>query len=487
MGYETVSESSEGFGSAVNEQVAAAKYIKTSARLSHRLDLRSKTVLTLAENSSQTAECGFSVYRTQNGWQLGIHVADVSEYVCENSPLDLEARRRAAAVETETGISPMLPSAIIDMCSLAEGREKLTVSMILDIDSEGNATSVRFDESVIRVSANCIFEEVDHIALASDKSSIMLIREKYSPLADCITNMYELAALFCAKRRAAGGLDCTVFRRVYEKNSDGKAIGFRFESEPDSRAMIREIGYFASAAVGRFMLKNKLPCMFIGQAPLPNHIIDCLYNLTECKSKESDPTRLTADIAESAKGKEIYPFVCDLISANLPCPKFSCKPIVNAASGYDTLISFVHPTKRYSDILTQRIIKETIAAEAKPSNLNVNRHLKLVERSAEEASVGAKFAYDCRRANDFRRASEYILNSDKSEFSAYTVAEDSNENAVLFMKCGLNAVIPPEYRGNAEIAVGTPLRVEVVSMGTADEPIIVKPIDVSRETSPRRT
>lgn len=466
----------ENFGRAVNEQVAAAKHIKTSAHLSHRLDLRSKTVFTLTDDNSRPAECGFSIYRTANGWQLGIHVADVSEYVCEDSPLDLEARRRSAAVETENGISPMLPSAIIELCNLANGEEKLAVSIMLDIDTEGNATDVRFDESVVRVSGNCIFEEVDQMASASDKSSIMLIREKYSPLSECIINMYELAALFCAKRRAGGGLDCTVFRRVYEKNGEGKAVGFRRESEPDSRAMIREIGYFASAAVGRFMLKNKLPCMFIGQEPLPRHVIECLYKLAGCKSNETDPSRLVADIADSAKGKDIYGFVCDMISANLPCSEFSCKPIANAASGYDTLISFVHPAKRYSDILTQRIIKEMIAAEAKSSNLNVNRHLKLVERSAEEASVGARFAYDCRRVNDFRLASEYVFNSDKTEFSAYTLVSDDNGAAILFMECGLNAVIPPEYRDGAELAVGAQVTVEVIAPGTADEPVIVKPI-----------
>lgn len=473
MAHETVAES---FGRDVISQISAAKRIRTSSRLARRLDLRGKTVFTLTENAHQNAECAFSITRTHNGWQLGIHVADVSEYVCEDSPLDLEARRRFASVETEKGVSPMLPNEILELCCFQNGVDKLAVSMILDIDSKGNASAIRFEESVVCVSGNLVFSEIDQMEGTSDKSAVMLIRDKYSAFSECVIDMYELAALFCAKRRANGGLDCTVFRRVYEKGEDGKAKAFRRESEPDSRAMIREIGYFASAAVGRFMLDNALPCMFIGQETLPDNVIEYLYKLTGCESKETDPARLLADIADCAKGTELYGFVCDLISASLPCSVFYGKPAVNASCGYNTVISFVHPAHRYSDILTQRIIKETIAAKAKTYNLNINRYLKYVDRAAADASASERYLYDCRKANQFRLATEFLLNSDQSEFLAYPCIVDGNGNLLLFMECGLNAVAPKEYVGNLEFAVGSPISVEVITLGEDFQPVIVRPV-----------
>ena len=91
-------ETFEAFPKNVIEQANAASRIRTASQLSRRLDLRSKTIFTFGEKPDSPSSCAFSVYPNGIGWQLGIHVADVSEYVPEGSPIDVEARRRLAAV-----------------------------------------------------------------------------------------------------------------------------------------------------------------------------------------------------------------------------------------------------------------------------------------------------------------------------------------------------------------------------------------------------
>ncbi len=465
----------EGFSKEIISQITAAKRIRPASHLSRRLDLRGKTVFTVKEAPGDISEYAFSIDTTRSGWRLGFHIADVSEYVIENSPLDLEAHRRFATVTTENGISPMLPKEIVQLCDLSGGGDKLAVSLLMDIKPNGELINIEFEETVIRIAENCYFSEIDEMACNADPSALMLLREKYASLINPITWMYELAAMFCAKRSKNGGLDCTVFRRIYERDSKGN-VSFRRESEPDSRAMIREIGYFASKTVGEFMLKRKLPCMFIGQDTLPEHILKYLYNLTGSASLQTQRAHLLAGIANASKGSEIYGFVCDIIGANLPCSVFSTEPIINASCGYDTVVSFVRPANRYSDLLTQRIIKEMIVAKGNAGNINLNRYKTFVETACKSATEAEKFAFDCYVANNRRLAVQYLLTSNATEFPAYPAFAEGDGSFNLFMECGLHAVIPAEYRGNKEFPVGRPIMVEVITIGGDDEPIAVRPI-----------
>ena len=90
------------------EQTKVASKIKPSSYLPHRLDLRGKTILTFAMSNGKSSECGLSLQKTQTGWELGIHVADVDEYVCDGSPIDSEAKKRCATISDGFTKSEML-------------------------------------------------------------------------------------------------------------------------------------------------------------------------------------------------------------------------------------------------------------------------------------------------------------------------------------------------------------------------------------------
>lgn len=466
------------FPKEVIEQAAAARKLRPSSYLSKRLDLRSKTVITFAEEGDKLSECAVSLYRMGgNTWQLGFHVPDVAEYVCEGSPLDLDARRRHAAVHNGFTEYDLFPDTITyDVCNLAVGRDRLALSVFLDIDSNGRLVSVNFDESVIHVAECCIYSEIDQLGLAEEVSSVISLREKYSPLMGILLDMYELAALFCADRRERGGLDCTVFRRIFENDKERRIVGFRYEHEPDSKAMVRELSYFAADAVGKFMADNKLPCIYIGQDTIDPSGLELLSRLVGLKDNSGDSFMRASKIADLAKGSPYYEFVCEALGRELPCSKFSDKPIFNSVVATDHLVSLTHPVTRYSALLTQRMLKASIAASGDPKNINLNKYRKIAKSAAIEATKVEDFLYSIRNEYFDVATREYIEYSGHNVFSGFPLTRHESGSLSILMVCGVNAVMPGEYADGFDFSVGASYNFEVIALGTDDEPMLVKPL-----------
>ena len=463
------------FPKKVCEQAKAAAKLKPASQLTRRYDLRGKTVLTFGETPTSTSDLAISLYKTANGWQLGIHIADVAEYVCVGSPLDNEAIRRNASFNNGYLKSDMLPSELTnDVCNLITGADRLCVSVLLDIDLDGALKSVEIDESVVRVAAKCVYNEIDQIGFVQEQSSIHALREKYRPYASILTDMYELAAIFCDRRRRNGALDCSVYRKIFKRDENGKIIDFRFEAEPDSRAMYREIGYFAAEAIGNYMHSLEMPCIYIGQSGLAEHKLDYLENLLGVKSQNRDIDARTVEIAEIAKGSQYYEFVCDLMRSTLPRAIYSDSPTYNLHCASDKVVSLIRPTTRYTDILTQRAMKTCIAANGNPKNLNINRVRQQIADSVESANNAEGFIYTALRSFIKMSAYEYIESSGETIFEGFPIRLDDDGRALVLMICGALAYIPAEFV-NKDVCIGKLSGFEMITVGNEQTPCIVKP------------
>lgn len=460
----------------VIDQANTAARLKTSSLLAKRLDLRGKTVFSFSDSNETVPEYAFSVYRKQSGWQLGVHVSDVAEYVCEGSPLDVEAAKRLITVNNGFVSSDMLPQKISkDLCGLSVGSDKLAVSVLLDIDEKGKTTSIVFEESVIRIAQNCVYKEIDDLAFSSDTSAVFPLREKYGAIFNPIGEMYELAALFCNLRRENGGLDCGVFKRVYNRDENGNIVSFSRIAEPDTRAMVREIGYYVSQAIGTYLYNKKLPCIFVGTETVPEETLDYLGKLIGFDDKTLSSNERTASIADKAKGLPYYGLVCDIISASLPCSVYSAKPIFSTFCGCDKIVSFINPANRYADLITQRMIKTCIAAKGDPKNLNINRYRKILSAAAENANRAAKFAFETSRKFANVASIEYLEHSSEKSFTGFPLLKDESGTVQVMLECGAFAVVPSEYSKNFDFEIAKPYSFEIVALGTDYELTVVKP------------
>ena len=247
-------------------QSREAQRLRISSLLSRREDLRGR-VVAFSEDDTLPADTAFSAKRLPHGgWRLGVHVTDANEFLPVGSPLELAAGERLAAVP---GGAEMLPPGFVrEVLALATGAQRPAVSVILDIDPSGSVQSVTFCESVIRVACNCLFAELDSLSTTADPSAVMPLREKYAAVYGTVVEMYELAGVLFNLRREAGGLDHTRLGREFKDGVYSRSY------EADSRAMLREIYYFVSAAVGRLMSERGLPCLFTAQDTLQSPVAE---------------------------------------------------------------------------------------------------------------------------------------------------------------------------------------------------------------------
>ncbi len=460
----------------VIEQAAVAAKLKPASYLSRRLDLRGKTVLSFGDTQDGYSESALSLYRTEQGWQLGVHMADVAEYVCEGSPLDIEARRRRASVRNGFVKIDMLPEAISrELCNLAPSGDKLTLSVLLDIAPDGSLISVKFEESVLRVAERCIYEEIDQYGLAREASSVLALRNKYMPYTSIFADMYELAAMFYNKRLERGALDCPVYRRIFERDGQGNPISFKLELEPDSRAMVREIGYYAAEAIGSYMHANGLPCIFIGQSTVDEYATEYLCNLLNIENGECPCNFLSSEIIKRAKGSPYYRFVCEALQEGLPCAEYSEEPIFNIHCASDKVVSFVRPATRYTDLLAHRAIKASIAASNDPKNINLNRQRAIIAAATVEANNAEKYVYETKRRFYNLSAASYIEYNSKKTFEGFPLLRDESGAVPVLLCCGAKAVVPSDIAKDYSFTAGTLDSFEVIALGTESEAALVKP------------
>ncbi len=457
-------------------QAKAAANIRISPYLSNRLDLRGKTLLSFGEITDKHCECAVSVYRKEGGaWQLGLHVADVDEYVCEGSPLDEEAKLRCGAIRNGFGEVEMLPPTIVnDVCDLQVGKDRLAVSVFMDIGANGELENISFEESVVRIAEKCFYNEIDHLGFANDKSSIHALREKYAPYLNILLDMYELAAIFCSKRRERGGLDCTVFRRSFERGEDGK-LCFSYDQEPDSRAMVRELGYFAAEAIGKYMSERELPCIYVGQEALDVSALDFLGALVGEVDKTAPSYVRASSIADNAKGSPFYGFVCTAIRRALPCATFSDKPIFNSIGVSDHLVSFIHPVTKYSALLTLRMIKNGILASGDPKNLNLNKYRQIASAAAEKATEAEGMVCGAQKRYFIISAEEFVKNNLSALHKGFPFRIRENGDVSVMLICGLIATVQSQYVKENGLVIGEAYDFEIVDFNTEKPLVYVKP------------
>lgn len=169
-----------------------------------RVDFRNLQTVTIDGEDAKDLDDAISISKNKDGYTLGVHIADVSNYVTENSPLDKEAKSRGTSVYLVDRVIPMLPHKLSNgICSLNEGVDRLALSCVMDIDFKGNIVGHRICESVINVDRRMSYTSVKKILVDDDAEE----KEKYSDLVDMFFLMKELSELLRSRRENRGSID----------------------------------------------------------------------------------------------------------------------------------------------------------------------------------------------------------------------------------------------------------------------------------------
>src|SRR6266513_516823 len=254
------------FPHAVLQEASAVPETVTADAIDGREDLRGQFIVTIAPEDARDFDDAIHVEEIKGGWQLGVHIADVSAYVRPGSALDREAQRRGHSVYLPDRVIPMLPERLSNgVCILNPGVDRLTRSVFIHFDKNGVAKSARFARSVIRSAHRLTYKQ----AYAILKSA------PGDPLGERLHVAWELASLLRRKRFEHGSLDLDFPEVKLRLDETGKPVRLERIDNDESHQLIEEYMLAANAAVARELKKRTVPTIYrVHENPDPEKLAE---------------------------------------------------------------------------------------------------------------------------------------------------------------------------------------------------------------------
>ncbi len=349
----------EDFPAVVIKETAAIPDEVTDAEEKGRRDFRDDIVVTVDGATSKDFDDAISVVKKPNGYRLFVHIADVAEYVKENTPLDREAIERGTSVYFADRVLPMLPEKLSNgICSLNEGVDRLAMSCVMDFDGEGNIVSHEICEGVIRSKARMTYDWVESI-FAGEEEAIRRADEKNVAIVPMLTAAKELAELLMKKRAARGSVEFDIEESEIVMGENGKVLDVRKRARLFSHKLIEEFMLAANETVAEHFATRKAPFVYRVHEVPPLEKVESLNDYLAAfglsvpdKPAPEDYARLIESLDESVKGAVNRVALRSMSKAEY---KPECLGHFGLAAEY--YCHFTSPIRRYPDLAIHRIIK----------------------------------------------------------------------------------------------------------------------------------
>jgi ribonuclease R len=344
---EPVVEASEGFPVEVQQE-----------DLLGRRDFRERRIVTIDGETARDFDDAVEVERRGDGFRLGVHIADVSNYVTEGSILDDEARSRGTSVYFPGRVLPMLPERLSNgLCSLNPRVDRLVLSAILDVDARGRVTHSEFCKGVIRSSHRMTYTEVARL-VESEPTDADRIR--YGVHLEDFRTMAELAALLRRRRESRGSIDFDLPDADVVLDDEGLVVGIVPESRNVAHRLIEEFMLAANEAVAKKLLFAKQPSIYrVHDRPDPDRLVDLREVLEsfgyELKGDlEEVPPSAFQKLLSEIEGKPEERLLHDLLLRAQRKAVYSeeCRGHYALAAPY--YCHFTSPIRRYPDLVVHR-------------------------------------------------------------------------------------------------------------------------------------
>ena len=363
-----------------------------------RKDFRDELIVTIDGEDTRDIDDAVSLKKTENGYILGVHIADVSHYVTPRSPLDTEAYERGTSVYFPDSVLPMLPKALSNgICSLNEGEDRLTLSCIMHIDKKGVVTQSEIVEGVIRSTYKMTYNEVTKI-LDGDKQT----SEKYATVKDMVRLFAELTDILQARRAARGSVSLDVKEAKIYLDEHGDIV---IPDNPHSfsHEIIEAFMVLANETVAEYMQSISAPFIYrIHEKPTEEKAAA----LRAFAASLGLTTRLRTDdvkpydyrnLLEKAKGLPYYAVLNRVMLRSMQKARYAHENVGHFGLASSCYCHFTSPIRRYPDLCIHRIIKEILHGNY---DFAVQKYGEFVAQAAKQSSECERRAADCERDVD---------------------------------------------------------------------------------------
>lgn len=320
-----------------------------------RLDLRQAlTVVTIDPSTSRDFDDAISIQKDGDTWVLGVHIADVSYYVKPGTRIDQEARKRGTSVYLPGQVIPMLPERLSnDLCSLREGRDRLTLSVLMNYDAKGQLLKTTFAESVIRPDRRFSYERASRVMDGS--------RREKGVVGDVLQQMLSLADRL-KKRRQSLDLPRDDTELVFD--ATGHVVDLRSIVKDVAHGVIEEFMLAANQEVARLMLTLKKPTLF-RHHPAPEDLTPVWETLSLLGMK--DPRKSDLPTAITKATEEGYgPTIASAVFRCMSRAQYTTRYSDHFSLAFAAYCHFTSPIRRYTDLTVHRALREAIQANHGP-------------------------------------------------------------------------------------------------------------------------
>ena len=331
--------------------------------------VRDEIILTIDGEGAKDLDDAVSLRKLPGGrWRLGVHIADVSEYVREKTALDRCAMARGTSVYFTDKVVPMLPPALSNgSCSLNAGEEKYTLSAIIDLDSSGAITNLALEPSIIKTRVRGVYSEVNRIFDGTADKGIL---SKYKAVIPTLERMKALYEILFEKSRRRGYLDFDAPEAEIILDSEGGVLDIIKRERGISERMIEQFMLCANEAVATYLYERKIPCVYrIHERPMPDKLSEFLtyaHNLgldTRVVNHDEPSAKEFASLLKMAEEKGIGTQVSYSMLRSMAKAKYSEVKSLHFGLGIENYCHFTSPIRRLSDLATHRIIKKVLVEE----------------------------------------------------------------------------------------------------------------------------
>lgn len=382
----------------------------SAADMEGRMDLRDVPMVTIDGEDAKDLDDAVSLSREGKIWHLGVHIADVSNYVQENSALDREAKKRGTSVYLVDRVIPMLPHRLSNgICSLNAGYDRLALSCLMDIDFRGNVVNSQIAESVICVDRRMTYTSVKKILEVKDEAE----REKYQDFVPMFEQMEELAGILREKRRKRGSIDFDFPETKIILDKKGKPVDIKPYDRNVATRIIEDFMLIANETVAQEYFWREIPFVYrTHDTPDPEKIQALAefirnfgYGLKGVQD-EIHPKELQKLLARIADSPEEV-LISRLTLRSMKQARYSteCTGHFGLAAKY--YCHFTSPIRRYPDLQIHRIIKENLRGRMDPER--VAHYEELLPEVAEHSSKTERRADEAERETEKMKKAEYML------------------------------------------------------------------------------
>lgn len=361
-----------------------------------RLDVTNWPTVTIDGEDAKDLDDAITLSKEGDIWHLGVHIADVSQYVKEGSPLDLEAYNRGTSVYLVDRVIPMLPHKLSNgICSLNEGCDRLALSCLMDIDARGNVIGHQIAETVLRVDRRMSYTSVKKIIEEHDPEEC----EKYRDFVPMFEQMDELAGILRARRRKRGSIDFDFPECKIILDELGRPKEIKPYERNRATKLIEDFMLIANETVAEDYFWQELPFLYRSHENPDAEKIQKLgifinnfgYSL-HIAQDEVHPKELQK-LLEKVDGTPEEPMIARLCLRSMKQAKYTdfCDGHFGLAAKY--YCHFTSPIRRYPDLQIHRIIKENLHGTLKEKRIahyerilpEVAKQTSRTERRADEA------------------------------------------------------------------------------------------------------